>query len=303
MKRIFRQLPFLILVGIFFYLNSVLIAYPALAPTANIKILGASTSEQEILQNFKSFEVATDNSINSVRAASFLIQDLDSNQLIGAHHPDTSLPVASLTKLMTVWTALQYADMDEVVTVNHSAYETVSPSLGLLVGDEVKLSDLIYACLIGSSNDAARTIADYIGTKMNLPFSELMNQQAAQLGMKNSRFSNAMGFDSVVNYSSARDLSLLVKALTETGVFEQTWQAGNYRFTGKLGRIYQTTATNKLLNTYPDLRAIKTGFTNTALGSMITVVTTGTSRTLIIVIGSPDREGDTLQLRAKILAR
>ncbi|HMR55293.1 MAG TPA: serine hydrolase [Candidatus Doudnabacteria bacterium] len=302
MKKLLKRIAILSLFGTVFYFGAVGIIRPALAPTADIQILGASVSEQESIDNFVSFELPEETDLG-VRAASFMVSDLESGQIISGKQLDSSLPVASLTKLMTVWTVLKHTDPEEIVTIPDTRFETTSPSLGLSVGDKVKVKDLVTSALVGSSNDAASVLAYYVSEKVDLPFGELMNQEANNLGMKNSRFSNPMGFDSAANYSSAKDLLILVQKLYERNIFDSTSRAQSYSFQSELGKNYQTSATNKLISQFENIFAIKTGFTNLALGSMINIVKTNDQNYLIIVIGSPDREGDTLKLRQEVMSR
>ncbi len=302
MKKILRQFIGLVCVAMLIEAGVLTLSKPVFAPTAEVRILGATVTEQEELENLVSYELDPGPTAN-VQAASYLVKNLDTDQIIAGEQFQNSLPVASLTKLMTIWTTLQHANPNDVVTVPSGDIVSVSPSLGLVPGDKVLVKDLIQACLVGSANDAADLLGEHVAEKMNLPFNELMNQQVTELGMTSSRFSNAMGFDSVVNYSSAKDLALLVGKLDKEGIFTTSGDATGYRFTSELGKEYYVQATNKLISKYPDLLAVKTGYTNLALGSMINILKTENDRWLIIVIGSPDRESDTLKLREQVLSR
>ena len=304
MNRILKALGILLPALAIFYIGSTALANPALAPTADVKILGASEAEQSELSNFVSFQVPKPTDEPSVLAASYLIQNLQTEQVVAGQQFNNSLPIASLTKLMTIWTTLEHCNLDEEVLVADVATNSrISPSLGLVTGDKILVKDLVNSILVGSANDAASLLGSYVSKKENLPFSELMNQEAAELGLTNSRFSNPMGFDSVSNYSSAKDLSKLVMALNQKKIFEPTGHSNNYVFTSVSGNKYSISATNKLIAQYSDLFAVKTGFTNLALGSMINILRTADQDWLLIVIGSPDREGDTLRLRTKVLER
>lgn len=282
--------------------GSLLLTEAAFAPTNQIQILGATVAEQKELDNLVSYDLSQPDP-QGIKAASYLVEDYDSGQIIAGKQIDNSLPIASLTKLMTVWTTLEHVDPGEIIEISPADQVNVSPSLDLKAGDKVAVQDLIQSILVGSANDAANVLGGYVSRKLELPFSELMNQEAVQLGMKNSRFSNPMGFDSAVNYSSARDLALLVRKLNEKALFEDSSKAPSYEFRSALGNIYSVQATNKLTGLYSDLSAVKTGYTNLALGAMINFLDTGGTKKLLIVIGSSDREGDTLQLRKQFLNR
>lgn len=302
MKSFLRQLAGLASLLILIQIGFLTLSQSVFAPTTDVKILGATAFEQNELNNLVIYELNSETNLN-VQAASYLVMNLETEQIIAGEQFQNSLPVASLTKLMTVWTVLQHTEPNEEVTVPAIDLISVSPSLGLVAGDKVLVKDLIQASLIGSANDAADLLGEYVANKLDLPFNELMNQEVQRLGMRESRFSNAMGFDSVVNYSSAKDLALLVKKLDEKGIFSDSSQANLYSFTSKQGRLYSVQATNKLIAQYPDLKAVKTGYTNLALGSMINILEKDGQRWLLIVIGSPDREADTLELRRQALNR
>lgn len=302
MKTILRQLIGLICLLILAQAGVLTLARPVYAPTGEVRILGATITEQDELDNLVNYELPNEPT-NNVQAAGYLVKNLATDQIIAGEQFSNSLPVASLTKLMTIWTALQHVGLADTITVPNGELISVSPSLGLVAGDEVLVKDLVQACLVGSANDAADLLGKFVAQKTDLPFSELMNQQVTELGMVGSRFSNPMGFDSVVNYSSAKDLALLVTELDKRGVFADSSAASAYQFTSREGRTYSVQATNRLIGQYPDLLAVKTGYTNLALGGMINILKAGEERWLIIVIGSPDREADTLKLRQLVLAR
>lgn len=303
MIQVVKNIGFTFIYLVLFFVGSYIFAEPTFAPTIEVKVLGATTTEEEQLSGLVFFKLDEVEEQTQVRSTSFLVQDLSTDGIILGKQINTSLPIASLTKLMTVWTTLQYYDEDDYIKVPSSGLNYTSPSLNLIPGDEIKVKDLVMSSLIGSSNDAANLLGQATAQKVNLPFSELMNQEAVKLKMHNSRFSNPMGFDSSANYSSAVDLGILINQLEKAGVLKSTGRAASYQFNSKLGNSYKTIATNKLIQKYPDITAVKTGYTNLALGSMINILSLNEKQYLIIVIGSPDRETDTLKLREALINR
>lgn len=302
MKKHFSRAGLLLIILGLLFLSIAVISQTAFAPVNEEKAGNTVVRTEPTVSNITTFDLA-DAEVANVGAASFLVLDFSTDQILFGKQVDNSLPIASLTKLMTVWTVLQHSRSDEVVTVSNEHTLNISPSLNLVAGDKVKVGDLIQAILVGSANDAASVLGGHISAKLDLPFGELMNQEAVELGMKNSRFSNPMGFDSVVNYSSARDLTILVHKLYNEQLLKQSLSAQSYSFRSELGKDYSISATNKLTAQYPDLKAIKTGYTELAQGAMINLLEKGDKQWLIVVIGSPDRETDTLQLRKEILSR
>lgn len=298
---IFLACSFLVLAIILIF------SQPATAPTAEISILGEQINRAQI-NNQKIYDLSqAEVSDPEIQATAYLLINLSNKNVISQNRLHDSLPIASLTKLMTAWTVLRHGDLNDVYTIQAKDVESISPSLNLQPGDQVVVKDLVKSILIGSANDGALALSHYIEQKYNqdsseqVKFTDLMNKEAQSLRMFDSRFSNPTGFDNVANYSSVLDILLLTEQLEKTGILEETGQATNYSFTSPFGKTYSIRATNRLIGRYGDLYAIKTGFTNEAQGSMITKVKRPEAEYLIIVIGSPDREGDTLRLRAKVL--
>jgi D-alanyl-D-alanine carboxypeptidase len=240
--------------------------------------------------------------LEGLRAKSFLVYDIDSNSQLSGQNETFALPIASLTKLMTGYVVYQHLTLSlETITVAANDPLDISPVLGVQVGDHIKAIDLFDSMLIGSANDAAQTLGNYVGRKLNLPFKDLMNQEAVALGMEDSHFSNPVGFDSETNYSTAADLKLLVNAVQQYQAFALVGRERSYSFTSADGNKYYVKATNKLLAGDPEISAIKTGFTDEAQGAMITEINHDGHKFIIIVLGSADREGDTVRLKQAII--
>ncbi len=275
----------------------VIIANPALAPTKQISILGASDSERAQLADFSSYSLDANQEPEKIQAASYLIKNLNNGSIVLKKYSHNPLPMASLTKLMTAWVVIKHGSLGDTYKISADDQLNISPALGLVKDDEVKVSDLFNSMLIGSANDAATALGNYVSLKSGKPIAEVMNEEAKNIGLADSRFQNPVGFDSVSNYTSSEDIVILVEQLLKVNAFSESKRAQEYSFESLKGRTYQVNATNKLINNYSDLSAIKTGFTNTALGSMVTILNYENEDYLIIIIGSPDREKDTLSLR------
>ena len=234
-------------------------------------------------------------------AKSILAFDLNSGAEIYAKNPTQQLPIASLTKLMTALVTYRNAKLDENSIILDSDRINVSPSLGLIAGDTVKLQDLFNAMLVGSDNDSALALANYVERKTGQKFITLMNEMAQQLSMNSTRFANPLGFDSSYNFSSSADLKLLVMETQQYTAFTSLSKTSRYSFKGNLGYTYSTKTTNKLIAKDKEIFAVKTGFTENAGGSMITKIEHDGHQIILIVIGSENREQDTLILKKEIL--
>ena len=268
------------------------------------EVLGESTSirgaQIESEQN-KIIESIKEPQTNSISAKSFLAFDLDTGQNLLVKNPSSKLSIASLTKLITGLTAYHNSDLNLDVIITPKDTLDIKPNLDFIVGDKIKALDVFNAMLVGSCNDAALALADYVASSTGKSFVNLMNSEAATLGMRNSNFSNPMGFDSQNNYSTADDIKTLIIATEKLAAFKNLGRRTDYSFVSSLGHNYSTVATNKLIKNHSDIEAIKTGFTLGAQGAMATKISVSNHEIVILVLGSQDREADTLKLRDEIL--
>lgn len=235
-----------------------------------------------------------------ISATSYLVADAETGDVIASKQPDQKQYVASLTKLLTALVAYKQADLSTSVPITLTDQFNVNPVLGLRAGDNVKMLDLFNAMLVGSCNDAALTLANHVQDFTNRDFVGLMNEQAQALGMTNSHFSNPLGFDSPGNYSTASDLLKLVLATQKYSAFTSLGEKTLYSFAGSLDYTYTCVATDKLIGRHREIEAVKTGFTQGAGQAMITKITQNSHSVFVIVLGSKDRQVDTLELEQQI---
>ena len=177
-----------------------------------------------------------------------------------------------------------------------STDSSISPSLGLRPGDSVKTVDLFSAMLVGSENDAAEVLAGALKKRTGEDPVSLMNRQAEALGMEDSHFGNPYGFDYGHNYSTAKDLQKLIETTQRLRAFTALESKTGYQFIASSGTRYSAKATNKLVGKRKNIYAIKTGFTESSLGSIALKTYFESRPVVVIVIGSQNREKDALQL-------
>ncbi|MGE5298307.1 MAG: D-alanyl-D-alanine carboxypeptidase family protein [Acidobacteriaceae bacterium] len=260
------------------------------------KVLGVSTESlvQNKLSSAPEFaNVALPPQLTATSAMAF---DLDSGTILYTHNFDESVGIASLTKLMTALVASDMIKPQDIVTVQKSDTLVVGNNMGLVPGERITVRDLEKGMLILSANDAAKTLARFsAGTEEK--FIELMNQRAAKMGLGSSRFSNPVGLDSLENYSTAHDLSAIVKEFmkhSDLADIVKTKEATVYSLDYKTS--HQLRTTNKLLLDNPDVFGIKTGYTSMAKGNLISYVVKDNARVVTIVLGSDNREDDATKL-------
>jgi len=224
-----------------------------------------------------------------ISAQSFLIYDLDANQLLLAQNIHDTLAPASLTKLMTALLVLEQATMTATVTVQGNDL-VGGASMGLQAGETITVEELLWGLLIPSGNDAATALARHIGGSVD-GFVEMMNRRAQALGLAETHFVNPHGLDAADHTSSAADLLMLT---------QQAWQFPRFR---QLVAIAETEIaghpmrnTNELLSIDSRVNGVKTGTTDLAGECLVAGFAQNGHQLFIIVLNSRQRYTDTQAL-------
>lgn len=244
------------------------------------------------------FKQTGDPELAKVTAKSFLVYDGLTGQVLFSRNPSQKMGIASLTKLLTAYTAYQVLDLNSKIEIpTTETGSNTNPSLKIVPGDKIKTLNLFDAMLVGSENDAAGILAKEIRTVSGTSTIGLMNQVAGELGMANSHFGNPYGFDFGNNHSTAEDLKKLVDATQKLHAFVSLENKTGYGFRSLLGNTYFAKATNRLVGKVKNIYAIKTGFTESSLGSMAIKTYISDRPVIVILLGSQAREADALCLK------
>ncbi len=239
-----------------------------------------------------------------ISAKSFLVYDKSGGgQILAERQGHLKLGIASLTKLMTGLLAYEYLDFAKPIAIDKTGLTAVRPIVNFSAGDEVLAGDVFDAMIVGSCNDAAQVLARAVENASDKKIVDLMNQKAQDLGMIDTSFANPVGFDNVGNYSTATDLEKLITETQTLAAFANLGKTAAVDFSGSAGINYEVPATNTLLKHHSDLLAIKTGFTAGSQGAMATKVLENNHEIIILVLGSADREQDTLTLKQLVADR
>jgi serine-type D-Ala-D-Ala carboxypeptidase (penicillin-binding protein 5/6) len=231
-----------------------------------------------------------------ITASSAMVFDAKSGVILFTHNFDEPVSIASLTKIMTALVANEHLRPKDMVVVEPSDIKIVGNNMGLKAGETISVENLTRGLLILSGNDAAKTLARAAGGSEE-EFVKKMNEKAAGLGMAQTSFSNPVGLDSSRNYSTASDLSILVKEFLKHKNLANAVGIKETTVTSKDGKItHKLTSTNKLLWENEKFTGIKTGFTSLAKGSLITKMDDRGREIITIVLGSDNRESDTKTL-------
>jgi D-alanyl-D-alanine carboxypeptidase (penicillin-binding protein 5/6) len=228
-----------------------------------------------------------------VTARAYLVQNGTTGEVLLASKARVHLPIASITKLMTVLVALQHARLDDVVTVSGRAARVGESSVNLQPGERLTVRDLVEAALIQSANDAAVALADHVGGS-ETGFVAMMNSEAQKLGLRDTDFANPDGLDSPGQYSSARDVTRLARIAMHNPVIRSVVGRSTATIAG--GRVLTTW--NDLLTRFPGLFGVKTGHTDAAGWSEVAAAQVHGVTIYATLLGGATREGRNADLAA-----
>lgn len=217
-------------------------------------------------------------------AHSILLKDLTGGRILYQHQPQRRVFPASLTKIMSALVILERSDLQDYVTISRRAAAAPSVRLRLQAGQVFRLEDLLMAMLITSSNDACLAAAEHIGGSEEL-FVVLMNAKAVELGLTDTHFSNACGFDTPHHYSTALDLATLSEVAMQHPAFRKVVRE-ELTVIGPINdsRSYVLRNTNRLLGRLPGVEGVKTGFTSRAGRCLIAKVSQDGKELLLVLL-------------------
>jgi D-alanyl-D-alanine carboxypeptidase (penicillin-binding protein 5/6) len=205
---------------------------------------------------------------------------------------------ASLAKLMTALLVLEDAGLDDEVTVSRNASAARGTRLGLNAGERVAAHGLLAAMLVGSANDACLALVERKGDVA--AFIARMNAQAAQLGLRATRFGDPCGFDSDRQHSTARDLARLAQRfMAQPQLAALAGRAEVEVATAGRVRVFQVKSTNVLIEHFPGTVGVKTGQTRRAGHNLIVLTEREGRRVLLVMLGARDRWWDAHAILAR----
>ena len=221
----------------------------------------------------------------SVHARAYLVEDGRNGEVLLAHNQGERVPIASLTKMMTVLLTLEHSRLSDMVTISPDAAAVGESSIGLRAGERVSVRDLVEAALIQSANDAAWALADHVGHGSEAKFVALMNRRARQLGLDDTHFVRPDGLDAPGHVSSARDVTMLARLLMQKPVVRKIVAMRDATIEGDR-RLHTW---NDLLGVYPGVIGVKTGHTAAAGWSEVGAVRGPGVTVYATILGSPSR--------------
>lgn len=208
---------------------------------------------------------------SEITAKAFAVFDLTDYKEIYSKNGDEILPIASLTKTMSVLIALKENSKDKIITISSEALAQ-KDYYGFSLGEKFKMEDLIPITLAGSINDSSYALVENIPNIL-----EKMNDRAKRFGMNETYFLNTTGLDLEKEnmpveagvFGSARNMNTLAMYanLMYPEIFKEA-TAPEIKITSNLGKIYTIKNTNEIVDKIPNLLFSKTGYTDIAGGNL-----------------------------------
>lgn len=231
-----------------------------------------------------------------ISAASYLLMDAHTGQVLLEHNGREKRPPASTTKILTGITAIDLANLDELVIVSFNADRVGDASIYLSAGEVFDLKSLLLGALIKSGNDATVAIAEQVAGDEQL-FMDLANRKARILGGVNTKFFNPHGLPHDQHLTTAYDLGIITRYAMQNPVFAAMVKTKETAISSlNSGRKVYLTNTNKLLWSNEEIIGVKTGTTNKAGKCLVSAAQRNGRLLIAVVLKSNDRYGDAEKL-------
>lgn len=233
----------------------------------------------------------------SFQSKATLLIDTGSGQVLYESNAHEPLYPASVTKIMTMLLAMEALDqgkvtLEEMIPVSERASGLGGSQIFLSPGDRISFEDLMIGIGVGSANDGAIAMAEFLGGSVET-FVDLMNEKAAALGMTKTNFVNPHGLHDENHYTTAYDISLMSLELLRYPKIHEwltIWMDEEF-LKDKIKKsegVYLSNA-NRLVRYYDGADGVKTGFTNEAGNCVSATAIRGNTRLLAVVLGAPGR--------------
>ena len=231
---------------------------------------------------------AESNTDLGLNAKSAILMEESTGNILYESNPDERLPIASVTKVMTMLLIMEAVDsgkisLDDMVTVSGNAMSYGGSTMFLETGEQLTVNDMLKGIAVASANDGCVAMAEHLAGSESA-FVDMMNEKAKKLGMENTHFMNTNGLDEDDHYSSARDVAIMSRELMKhetifnyTSIWMDTLRGGKF----------QLANTNKLIRFYDGANGLKTGSTSKALCCLSAAAKRNDMQLIAVVLGAP----------------
>ena len=223
-----------------------------------------------------------------VNAKSHILMEASTGQVFAESNADERLPVASVTKIMTMLLIAEAIDsgkitLEDMVSVSRHAMDMGGSTMFLEEGESLSVNDMLKGIAVASANDGCVAMAEFLEGS-DTAFVAKMNQRAKELGMTNTNFMNTNGLDADNHYSSARDVAVMSRELLKhevilnyTTIWTDSLRNGKFELAN----------TNKLVRFYDGANGLKTGSTSKAGCCLSATAKRNDMQLIAVVLGAP----------------
>ena len=238
-----------------------------------------------------------------IKAKAAVLMDVATGKILMEYNPDLQLYPASVTKIMTILLVAEAIDSKKIsltdsVSCSANAASKGGSQIWLEPGEAMSVDELLRATVIGSANDAATLLGEYVSGSEEA-FIDLMNSRAKELGMNNTYFENATGLDDTTesHLTTARDIAIMSRELLRydfilkyTTVWMDSLRNGDTELVN----------TNKLVRFYNGTTGLKTGTTAKA-GCCVSASAKRDDLHLVAVVMGSGNSNDRFETAKKML--
>jgi len=224
---------------------------------------------------------------------SFYLCEAKTGKVLCANNEFSKAPPASVTKIMTLLLVMEALDtgkfeLTDRVTISAKAASMGGSQVFLEEGERITVEELIKSAVIASGNDASVALAELTAGSEGA-FVKMMNQRAAELGLKNSNFENTTGLDDTTtnHYTCAADIAKMSRELikhelilTYSSLWQDSIRNGEFVLTN----------TNRLVRYYEGCNGLKTGSTDKAGFCISATAKRGNMQLIAVVMGAETRD-------------
>lgn len=245
------------------------------------------------IQNTK--PVPPNDKLPNMTATSAVVIEAKTGHIIYQRDAHRKMFPASTTKMMTLITALEYGNLDEIVTVSNNASGAEGSTLWLEVGEKIPLGDLLSGMMMISGNDAAIAIAEHVDGSVP-KFAAHMTKRAKELGAKDTNFTNANGLPDENHYTTAYDLAILAAYGYSLDHFEEIVSTKEKIFPWVHDPAHLLRNENQMLWLYQGGNGVKTGYTDAAGRCLISASNRNGVQLIAVVLDSVYMWNDSIAL-------
>lgn len=236
-----------------------------------------------------------------INAKAGIIVETNTGKIIYEKNATTQNYPASVTKILTAILVLENCNLEDVAIVSKTAISNIPEGYvvaPLVLDEQIRIEDLLYALMLKSANDAAYVLAEHVGGSVD-EFSNLMNRKAKEIGCENSHFVNPNGIHNENHYTTAYDMYLISNYAMKNETFKKIVSTNKYILSAtnkykNRDRVMENT--NKFVNPNSSyynsyVKGIKTGTTIQAGNCLITNVSKDGLNFINVMLGAQTSNG------------